>query len=174
MKLLYTFDSQDYESLTKHSFRQAVRAIIERDGKLAMVFSEKEGYYKFPGGGIEENESHAQALLRETAEETGLQIVPASLRAFGKIREIRKSTLFADEVFEHISYYYFAETAREASRQRLEPYEEELGYRLAFVDIGEAYEANLEKSGRYTSSFILREAKVLELLLRERSGNKET
>ena len=34
-----------------------------------MVYSSKFDYYKFPGGGIENNESHIETLKREMAEE---------------------------------------------------------------------------------------------------------
>lgn len=34
------------------------------------MYSNK-GDYKFPGGGVEGNESHSECLIREVAEETG-------------------------------------------------------------------------------------------------------
>ena len=167
MRLLYEFDAGDYAGLTRRSVRSAVRSIIFRDGRIAMVFSPKEGYYKFPGGGVEEHESHAQALVRETAEETGLTVVPSSIREFGKIHEIRRSTHFEDEIFDHTSYYYRAQVEEGVARQRLDPYEAELGFQLAYVEPRQAYDTNRVKGRQYRSSFILREAKVLELLLAE-------
>ncbi len=49
--------------------RSAVRAVICRGRELLMVYSANVGDYKFPGGGVDSGESHAQALAREVLEE---------------------------------------------------------------------------------------------------------
>lgn len=164
MKLLYDFDKHDYNELSKISHREAVRAIIIKNGKIAMVRSNKEGFYKFPGGGIKQDESHQEALIREAREETGLCIIPDSIREFGYIRERRKSTMFENEIFEHHSYYYFAEADDEISQQELDGYEEELEFVLEFTDIENAKNVNAELGEKYYSDFLLREVKALELL----------
>ncbi len=54
----------------------AVLAAIARDGKLALVQRDKEApprRWGLPGGAIEPGETPAQAVIRELAEETGLQ-----------------------------------------------------------------------------------------------------
>lgn len=173
MKLLYEFDLKDYEGCTRRFARSAVRAIVFREGKLAMVFDEGDDCYKFPGGGIEPGESHQKALAREALEEAGLVLLPESIREYGMLHEIRKSTLFEDEIFDHTSYYYFAEAAEELVPQRLDEYEEALGYRLVYVPIREAYEADKVRGMDFDSTFILREAKVLELLLAQQEAGKE-
>jgi len=48
-----------------------------------MVRSQKYGEYKFPGGGIERNETHAEALIREVMEETGYRLLPESINEYG-------------------------------------------------------------------------------------------
>ena len=50
--------------------RTAVRGIIYDRDRLLMVQT-RLGDYKFPGGGVQENETHEEALKREIAEETG-------------------------------------------------------------------------------------------------------
>jgi 8-oxo-dGTP diphosphatase len=57
--------------------RQAVRAIIVRDGHLLVIHRNKFGeeYYTLPGGGIDAGETAEHALLREIHEETTLSIV---------------------------------------------------------------------------------------------------
>ena len=57
--------------------RQAVRAIIVRDGHLLVIHRNKFGqeYYTLPGGGIDPGETAEHALLREIHEETTLSAV---------------------------------------------------------------------------------------------------
>lgn len=58
-----------------------------------MVHAKKFNYYKFPGGGIEPGECHEEALVRETLEETGLAVLPESIRAYGYVHRIQKGTM---------------------------------------------------------------------------------
>ena len=71
MKILATFDARDYEGTTGIYEKYSIRAIIVRDGRLAMQCS-REGEYKIPGGGQEPGENYEQTLIREVKEETGL------------------------------------------------------------------------------------------------------
>ncbi len=56
--------------------RKAVRAIIIRDDKLLVMHRNKFGkeYDTLPGGGVEVSESLNEALIREVAEETTIDI----------------------------------------------------------------------------------------------------
>lgn len=56
--------------------RQAVRAIVIKDQQLLVMHRNKFGqqFYALVGGGVDYGESPEQALYREVAEETGLQI----------------------------------------------------------------------------------------------------
>lgn len=165
MKVIAVFDDKNYgDNWFKYS-RDAVRAIILFNEKIALVKSEKEGFYKFPGGGVEEGETHEEALIRETKEETGLIVIPNSIKEFGMIQEIRKSIYDIEEIFDQKSYYYFADVYKEVTNQNLDNYEVELGYVLEWSDIKEAYNINIELSKNYKSKFIMREAEVLRLVL---------
>ncbi len=167
MKLLCEFDYKDYDKCTRSFERNAVRAIIFKNNKIAMVKSDKEGYYKFPGGGMEKDESKIDTLIRETLEETGLSIIPESIKEYGYTCEKRKGTYDFDEIFIQNSYYYTADVADTISELSLDKYEKILGYHLEFVPLEIAYEANKTIGKNYHSSFILREAKVLEILINE-------
>ena len=165
MQILRIFDAQNYDGSWKRVKREAVRAIIFRGGLIALVKCGKEGYYKFPGGGIEPNETHAQALIRETLEETGLKIIPQSIRGFGTLIEKRRSIYGECEIFEQHSHYYFADVEAESAVCRPDVYEAELEYHLEVVDLETAWKADTDLGSSYESAFLLREAFILELLM---------
>lgn len=165
MKVVGIFDDKNYDDNWARYSRDAVRAIIIANNKIALVKSEKEGFYKFPGGGVEKGETHEQALIRETREETGLIVIPNSIKEFGMIQEIRKSIFGNEEIFDQKSYYYFAEVEKEVTKQNLENYEIELGYVLEWADIKDAYFINMELTKNYQSKFIMREAEILKLIM---------
>ncbi|MBQ3253801.1 MAG: NUDIX domain-containing protein [Acholeplasmatales bacterium] len=159
MKLLGTIDLNDYNGLTKVSERYACRAIIKKDNKLIMVHSNK-GEYKFPGGGIEDNESKIDALIREVKEETGLIVIEESIKPFGKIIEKRKSSINENTIFIHTSYYFTCEVLDIRFNQKLDEYEIEEDFTLSYVTPKEALELNLTSNIKHT----LRENMILELL----------
>ena len=99
MRLLFEMDKKDYGGCTRSFTRDSARSIIIRDGKIAMIHSQKYDYYKLPGGGIEPGESDVDALIRETAEEAGLNVIPDSIREYGYVHRIQKSTVEEDEYF---------------------------------------------------------------------------
>ena len=161
MPLIHTFDSQNYDPAWPRISREAVRAVIVKNDQIALVKSATEGWFKFPGGGVDPGESHLDALLRETTEETGLRIAPASVRGMGFVHELRKS-VYCDEIFEQHSYYYFADTEDAIVKQRLDDYEKEFGYELAWTGIATAYQTNTALWQHYQKQHInLRDIAVL-------------
>lgn len=164
MKTIKIFDEKNYDISWERTEREAVRAVILRGNKIALVRSRKEGFYKFPGGGIEADETHFDAVIRETEEETGLQVKPGSVKELGIVWEIRKG-LYGEEIFDQKSYYYMAEVLDEVKEQKLDKYEQELGYELVWEDLKKAYEINMELGQKYETTFIIRESYMLEYLL---------
>ena len=70
MKLLFVIDLHDYQENYTVFKRPSARGIIFTEkNQLALVYSKKEQYYKFPGGGIRPNEDIKTALMREIKEE---------------------------------------------------------------------------------------------------------
>ena len=54
-----------------------VSAIIVRDGKVLLIHRKKPGkeYWVFPGGGVEDDETLEETLVREVKEETNLDVL---------------------------------------------------------------------------------------------------
>ena len=143
IRTIKIFDDKNYQSEWKKYKRDSARAIIFCDSKLVMVKSDKFGEYKFPGGGIDSNETHIDALIRETKEETGLHIIPATIREYGKTLILRKG-LNNNEIFEQESFYYECEIDTDnRSLPKLDSgYETEYAYKLVFASLDEAITAN--------------------------------
>ncbi len=59
--------------------RVRATAIIIKDSKVLLMHRKKKGeeYWVLPGGGIEENETAEEAVIREVWEETGLKVLQA-------------------------------------------------------------------------------------------------
>lgn len=171
MKTILLMDEKNYDEGWKRFYREASRAIIIKGGKIALVKSLQGGWYKFPGGGIEEGESAVDAVIRETMEETGLSLIKDSVREYGTVHEIRKSIYYDNEIFEQKSFYYTAEADDAVFEQNLNAYEAELGYVLEWADIKTAYETNMtfRKNGDFSvvNAFPIREAYVLKMLMEE-------
>lgn len=168
MRTLFDIDTKDYDPNGKPFVRPSVRGIILRDGKVAMVHSLKYDYYKFPGGGIEPGETNRQALIREVAEESGLQVCPESIREYGLVHRVQKSDQPGIAFFIQDNYYYLCHVQPEVQPQRLDDYEAEEHFTLEFVAPETAIQANrLPDHGPKDQNMLEREAKVLEILMQE-------
>ena len=144
--------------------RNAVRAIIMDRDRLFMVYSTKNGDYKFPGGGVEQGEDHAQALSREIREETGVNVAEIGVE-FGEVIEYDKSIETEYDVFKMTSSYYICKIRDEVGEQHLDPYEKDLGFTAGWVSLPEALNTNkalLREQNTGLPRWIRRETLVLE------------
>lgn len=64
------------------SKRVSCRGIVYIDDALVVMYREKNNriYYSFPGGGIEENESKEDCVIRELKEEFGINVKPIKFK----------------------------------------------------------------------------------------------
>ena len=118
MRLLFEIDKKDYDQCTHSFVRNSARSIIIKDKRAAMVHSAKYDCYKFPGGGIENGENPVDAMIRETREESGLVVLPDTVREYGYVHRIQRSGRDEAECFIQDNYYYLCETADQAVSQR--------------------------------------------------------
>ncbi len=168
MRLLFEIDKKDYANCTHTFTRDSARAIIIKGKRAAMVRSARHGYYKFPGGGIEPGESPVTAMTRETREESGLIVLPETVREYGYVHRIQRSDLDEAECFIQDNYYYLCQTANDPVSQKLDDYEAEEGYTLEYVAPSAAINRNRRaKVAPFDRVMLEREARVLELLMSE-------
>ena len=166
MDRLFTMDQKDYNDTFLRFRRPSVRAVIIKDGKIALVYSKKYDYYKFPGGGIESGEDHISALKREVLEETGLTIIDKSVKEFGSVLRIQKSRFEENMIFEQENFYYLCNVENSVSEQLLDEYELDEGFILKSVSPELAISVNrTHDHGDYDFLMLEREARVLEYLV---------
>ena len=167
MRLLKKFICKEGLNLQGRIFaREAVRGIIRDQRKVLMIHSTQAGDYKFPGGGIDADETHEAALRREVREECGVEIVEIG-PPFGKIIEVDAAEEEGFDVFTMNSYYYLCKVDGIFGAQKLDRYEEEMGYRPKWVDVDVALRVNtdlLTGTHHIVPRWTRREAFVLELV----------
>ena len=168
MRLLFEMDKKDYGGCTHTFTRDSARSIIIRNGKIAMIHSQKYDYYKFPGGGIEDGENPIEAMIRETQEEAGLKVIPETIKEYGYVHRIQKSDYNPSECFVQDNYYYLCDAVDGLVSQDFDEYEKQESYQLEYIEPASAIEKDRSvKDSPYNQTMFEREARVLEMLLSE-------
>ncbi|TRW49451.1 NUDIX domain-containing protein [Aliidiomarina halalkaliphila] len=146
--------------------RQAARAIVQRDQKLLMMYTERYDDFSFPGGGIDPAEGPKTALVRELSEETGAREIEVQ-EAFGKVTEFVPTWKKDWDVMYQTSFWYFCAIAQQLGNNHLEDYEQANGMHAMWVTPDEALQHNrrvIEKKPSSMGLSIHRETIVLEKL----------
>jgi 8-oxo-dGTP pyrophosphatase MutT (NUDIX family) len=166
MKELFVIDTKDYNPDGRVHVRPSARAIIERDGRVLVMYSQKYRYYKFPGGGIEAGETPQQALIREVREESGYTVLPETIEEFGSVLRRNRDAKDPEAIFEQQNYYYFCEIGDEKVPIKQEDYEIEEGFTPVWTDcLFSLVRANREslRRGGGDPALIEREMRVFDL-----------
>ena len=158
-----------FNSDCTHSFvRNSARSIIIVNKKIAMIHSLKYDYYKFPGGGIEKNETPITAMIRETREEAGLVVKPETIKEYGYVHRIQRSNKNPTECFIQDNYYFLCDVEEDIVPQSLDNYEADEAYTMEFVEPEIAIMKNRNVIvSPYDLNMFEREACVIEMLLAE-------
>lgn len=146
MKLLTTIKDGDINDNAK--IRNASRAVLfDKNNLVPLLFVSKFNYHKLPGGGIEENESTSEGLVREVKEEVGAEIKIEC--EIGRIIEFR-----SEWNLKQTSYCYRGKiiSIGEANLERSEIDE---GFKLIWASIDEAISiVENDKPTNYEGVFI--------------------
>lgn len=136
--------------------------MLDAEKRVALLFLSKKGYYKLPGGGIEEGEDIIEALKRECREEIGCEIeIEAEV---GMTIEYRSKFQVRQE-----SYCYLAHVVGEKGVPQFEEDEIADGFQVIWSPLDEAIRlVEISNTEEYQAGFIvprelvlLREAKRL-------------
>ena len=161
----FTLGLQTIEKNTNIINRQAVRAVIINKDMIFMVHTNK-GDYKFPGGGVNKEETHEGTLEREIKEETGYFLKSGS-KKIGIVVERNIDKFEKDSMFEMVSHYYLCEISSEKTVQQLDDYEEKLGFHPIWINIDKAIEGNeqlLKEQSKEINPWVARETRVLKAI----------
>lgn len=166
MNLLFELDYKNYNENGSIFKRPSARAIIIRDSKIAMVYSKKYNYYKYPGGGIKNNEDKVDALIREVKEEVGLEVIKESIKEFGYVLRKERGTI--EDIFIQENYYYLCDVGSNIYHQSLDDYEKEEEFTLRWVTPKKILETNINGNhfdvDSFTKNIIERDSLVTKLL----------
>lgn len=161
--MLEIFCKQGLNLEGKTYYREAVRGIIRDEKKILLIYSEKNGDYKLPGGGVEEGETYKEALIREVLEEAGYRV--EVLEEALKVMEYDEGQFDDCDIFKMLSIYFNCKIVKKME-QNLDSYELEMGFIPVWIGIDEAIVANKEIMKKLDfPRWTRRETEVLEYLM---------
>lgn len=165
MKLLAEIDRVELVDKNKSTYtRYAIRGISKYKDTYLLIYSQKDKAYIIPGGGIDKDESHYQALKRELDEECGAKLIDVEAK-FGYTVEYDLYPEETFDIYKRVNYYYLVHVDQNLGLQKLEPYEIELGLTPRWVSIEEAIETNeLAIQNMYYPKWAKRELLIFKLL----------
>ena len=161
MKLINKVQLEEIEDKSNFRLREAVRAIVLKNGKMAILYVSNENYHKLPGGGIEQGENLYEALDREIIE---------NIREVGKIVEYRKR-----HNLQQISYCFIADVKDDKGEQNFTEEEKEEGFELKWVSIDEALRLmKNDKPKDYLGAYVkARDINIIEYSMRNHEEIKQ-
>ena len=152
--------------------RIATRAIVIKDNRILLMFTQRYNDYSLPGGGVDEGESLVDGLIRELAEETGAHSI-LNVQPFGLYEEFRphkSNKIFTDcSIMHMLSYCFTCEIDKDLGANRLEEHEINNGMKVCWVNINDAIEHNIKtiKNDKQQGLSIERETYLLKLIKQE-------
>lgn len=175
-RMIKTIDYHNYDSSMDLVYRISARGIIPGpSGTYLMEYFSKDGYYVFPGGGVEEGERLEDALIREVREESGFSLDETSIQRYGQIvvKKSNKDWGHPDQTYMAISIYFRATPIGKPHKTEMTDHEKEERMIPKYVSLDEAIRANeiaykrmingSDAHKKYiTSEFILRETLTMK------------
>jgi ADP-ribose pyrophosphatase YjhB (NUDIX family) len=142
MRILRSTSHTSIKKLSGSQFiRLATRAIILRGKNILLLYTKRYQDYSLPGGGIEAEETHHDALTRELKEETGARNVK-NIKPFGLYEEFRPWHKPEFDIVHIKSYCYTCVVDDVLDKPSLEPHEINNGMSPTWVNIYHAIAHN--------------------------------
>lgn len=173
MKKIATINNIFNKAYSKTQIRKSSRAIIIKNDLILMIHSTKNDDFKFPGGGRKVFESPIDNLIRETKEETGYDIIKASIKPLGYVEELNKASNNKNVLFKMISEYYFCDIESNHVLPLLDDYEKKLDYQAVFVSPNYALRMN-ESLDIKKFHWVVRENLILKIIIRMLGDKNES
>ena len=128
MKTIDIIGDNYFGSWTKT--RAGCRAVIIKDGRILLSYETVTDQWMLPGGGLEENETEEQCVIRELSEETGYIIKPS------------QCVLEIDEYYEDCKWVnrYFSGEITGSTERRLTEGEKKVGMEPRWLGISDILE----------------------------------
>jgi len=148
--------------------RRAARAIVVRESKILLLYTERYQDYSLPGGGLDDGEEPRVGMARELAEETGAQDI-RNIQPFGIYEEFRPWYRDDFDIVHMTSYCYTCEIDETLAEPSYESYELANGMKPVWIDIREAISHNKKtlKHSEKKGLSLEREIFLLETIAKE-------
>lgn len=148
--------------------RKATRAIVLRGDKILLLYTQRYHDYTLPGGGVDDNESLTDGLIRELREETGADNV-TNIVPFGCYEEFRPWHRDGADTLHMESYCYTCDIDDELGQTQLEDYEINNGMKPVWLPIKQAITHNLQTmaTSEKQGLSIMRETFLLQTIAKE-------
>lgn len=145
MEILKTHFHPDVVDLNGKSIykRLATRAIVTKSSKILLLHTKRYDDYSLPGGGIDQNESPVDGMVRELQEETGAKNI-TNIEPFGAYEEYRPWGRGGFDVQHMISYCYTCDADEPLGETKYESYEVKNGMTAVWIKIEEAIRHNTD------------------------------
>lgn len=121
--------------------RRTGRAIVIKNAKILLMYTNRYEDYSLPGGGVDEGETLEQGLIRELNEETGAQNIQV-IKPFGLYEEYRPWYKDDFDIIRIQSYCYICDIDTTLGQAKLEHYEVQNGMTPKWVNIHDAIAHN--------------------------------
>lgn len=170
MKLLSTHYHEAITNLEgKIEKRIAARGVILKGNLILLLYTSRYNDYSLPGGGVDPEESVAEALIRELEEETGARNIMVE-EGMGIYEEYRPARTKGFDILHMVSHIYKVKCDEVFDLPQFESYEKKNGMKSVWIDIEEAIDHNRKVIERLENSMglsIKRELFLLESIKKE-------
>lgn len=122
---------------------QSHRGIYIKNDRVALLYSKKNNFYKFPGGIWEEKDlTLKESLIAKIKREAGLIVIPDSITKYTDFTIIEQKK--NGDVSINKVDFFFVKCEDNTVHQELDDFEKKQDYTLEFVDPTKAWETNKE------------------------------